>query len=207
MPVLSASITRHSSKYAQRNDLDCSTEGAGWVVVMIPPPEFSLEFEMRPPKDEHRSQNRHVDQNPNPSLVVQPLHPPVPEEDEDHGGEGGRAHDDRAPPGLPQQDPRAAGHQTDGSQRACHACQPSRGSISQQLGECPRAIGPGHLGLKLKEPASLPEVEQMDQAVQYDERTDNEPQHGTPTLSSGYYTRAGPTIDRIGVHRAQAAVL
>ncbi|HLC04322.1 MAG TPA: MarR family transcriptional regulator, partial [Anaerolineales bacterium] len=41
----------------------------------------------------------------------------------------------------------------------------------------------------------------------YDERTDNEPQHGTPTLSSGYYTRAGPTIDRIGVHRAQAAVL
>ena len=47
----------------------------------------------------------------------------------------------------------------------------------------------------------------MDQAVQHDKPTDNEPQHGTPTLSAGSYTRAGPTIDRIGVHRAQAAVL
>ena len=46
----------------------------------------------------------------------------------------------------------------------------------------------------------------MDQAVQHDKPTDNEPQHGTPTLSAGSYTRTGATIDRIGMHRAQAAV-
>jgi hypothetical protein len=80
------------------------------------------------------------------------------------------------PPSLPHEYANAAGHEAYGRQYIADARQQSGGFISEKIGECPRAVRPNHPGLQLKQSLALSGVQQMNQAMQHDEYTNDEPQ-------------------------------
>ncbi len=83
----------------------------------------------------------------------------------------------QARPSTPP-DSQPTNHEPGGCQYVANARQPPCCLAAEKLGERPRAVRPNHPGSKLKEPQTLSNVHQVNEAMQHDEQANNQFEQG-----------------------------